>query len=72
MNNNNLQPAPPLVIDMVVDLEPGIKDWYIQREAPNRGKIRVEITNGSTATKWYKITVEELDKPPCDQDRQGK
>lgn len=63
-NNEQLQPAPPLVIEMVVDLEPGAKDWFISREAPDRGKVKVEISNTSPIKKYYKIHIEELDEAP--------
>lgn len=57
---SELQPSQPMIIEFrEMTLQPQERNIYWEVESPDRGKIRVEISNYTDQPKTFKILVTE-------------
>lgn len=57
---DKLQPSPPMAIEFKeMTLQPQERNIYWEVDSPDRGRIRVEISNYTDQPKTFKISVSE-------------
>lgn len=57
---DKLQPSPPMSVEFKeLTIPAQMKNWHYEVDSPDRGKIRIELSNYTDHPKTFKIAVSE-------------